>query len=291
MIRRALPILLLCAYLAMAGPFAVYMKDRPVIVKLGYLPDASVLKGISGEYGNMVSAFSVVKVLFYFGTLFEKFNQQILVPPDYYNMFKTLEKAVLLDPYNMDAYYFMQSAFTWEVGHASDVNRVLEYGMKYRAWDYQLPFFAGFNSAYFLKDYSTAAAYMKRAAELSGNPLFTKLSARYFYEAGRTDLGLLFLNNMIKKEKDKQVRAVYETRKKALIGVREITAAVSRFRERNNRLPEDLRELTATGFLERIPSDPYGGIFYLDEKGIVRSTSKFAFASKNKKSVSSPEMN
>lgn len=259
-------------------PFTDYLKNRPVEVKLGYLPDAGILKITSGEYRYLVADLAVLRVLFYYGTLFDPGKNAVQGKPEFFNMFKTMETALFLDPYNMDAYYFSQAAFTWEIGHAADVNKMLEYGMKYRTWDYWLPFYAGFNAAYFLKDYTKAATYMKKAAEISGDQLFTTLAGRYFYEAGETDLGIAFLDTMIKSAKEERLRKIYETRRDALLAVRSISGAVKRYKTARGRLPADLKLLVSTGIMAKMPKDPYGGKFYLDSDGTVRSTSKFAFA-------------
>lgn len=276
MSRKALFIVLLAVYVALIVPFSTYMKNRPVAVKLGYLPEAEALKGVAGDQRYLLAECAVVRVLFYFGTLVEKIQHKIPLQPEYFNMFKTLETSIKLDPYNMDAYYFMQAAFTWELGRARDVNRVLEYGMRHRTWDYQLPFYAGFNAAYFLHDFKSAAAYMKRAAELSGDPLYTTLAARYFYESGRSDLGTLFLETMEKGAKDRKVKAVYELRRKALQAVTLLSDAVARYKKEKGEKPASLDALVAAGILANIPQDPYGGRFYLSEDGRIRSTSKFA---------------
>lgn len=282
MIARVLFGILLCTYLALIFPFFTYMKNRPVALKLGYVPEAEVLKLVVGDYRNLVAQLSVVKVLFYLGSLLEKVPNRISLTPEYFNMFKTLQTAVKLDPYNMDAYYFTQSAFTWELRRIKEVNDMLDYGMEYRTWDYYLPFYAGFNAAYFLKDYKTGAEYMKKAARLSGEPLFTNLAARYFYEAGETDLGLVFLNTMKRDTKDSRVKRMYEMREAALMAVKKIEDGIKQFNGIHKRLPKDLAELTHSGLLQDIPVDPYGGRFYLDEKGVVRSTSKFAIGSHNR---------
>lgn len=278
--------LLLTALVAFYGvilfPFVSYLKDRPVAVKLGYLPEAEVIKMVAGDQRYLLAEYCVVKVLFYFGTIIDKQKNVITVKPEYFNMFKTLEAAVKLDPYNMDAYYFTQAAFTWEVGRAKDVNRLLAYGMKYRTWDWTLPFYAAFNSAYFLKDYADAARYMQRAADISGNPLLTNLAARYFYESGRNDLGILFLETMEKGAKDKKLKRVYSLRKQALAAAQSLSAAVNSFKAISGRAPVNLQEMISAGVIASIPDDPYGGKFYLDENGMVRSTSKFAFGGASK---------
>nr|WP_246551809.1 hypothetical protein [Geobacter hydrogenophilus] len=279
---KAIFLILLISYGAVVVPFTDYLRNRPVAVKLGYTPDARILKIASADHCSLVAQLAIVKVLFYYGTIVEKFTKKIDLPVEHHNMFKTVNTALKLDPYNMDAYYFTQAAFTWEVGRVREVNAVLDYGMKYRTWDYYLPFFAGFNSAYFLKDYRKAAQYMKNAAELSGDPLFTKLAARYFYESGQNQLGILFLETMRKGSKDKKIQSMYEIREKALKAVSLLEDAVVRFERERKCRPSDLSELVAANILTEIPVDPYGGKFYLAEDGKVRTTSKFAFGGKEK---------
>lgn len=276
-VYRLLFVLLIAGYALCLVPFASYMKNRPVAVKLGYVPSAEVLRVTVGDQKLLVAHAAVVKVLVYFGTLVEKLQNRIVLPPEYQNMYTTLQTAVKLDPYNNDAYYFAQSAFTWEVGRAKEVNQMLDYGMKYRTWDYMLPFFAGFNSAYFLKQYEPAARYMQKAAELSGNPLLTTLAARYYYESDKSKVGIDFLEMMEKGAKDEQTRKLYRLRRTALQAVVSIQVAVSQFSEQNGRLPSRIEELLEYGILKRLPEDPYGGRFYLDNSGSVRTTSKFAF--------------
>ena len=148
--------------------------------------------------------------------------------------------------------------------------------MAHRTWDPWLAFYLGFNNAYFLKDYPKAAVYMQQAAEISGNSLFTKLASRYFYESRQTELGLVFLNAMIQKARDPAVRRTYEIRRQALLAVDVIEKALRAYRSKHQVAAKSLENLVSGGFLVKIPADPYGGKFYLDQTGRVRSTSHFA---------------
>lgn len=275
MITRLVFAALVVSYLLLIIPFTTYLKDRPVVVKLGYVPHPQLLRAASGEHRPTVAAFEVLRVLFYFGTTLQKAKEQVVVPPEYLNMYKSLQGAVHLDPYNKDAYYFTQAAFTWELGRVVEVNHLLEIGMHKRTWDPDLPFYLGFNHAYFLKDYKKAAGYMQRAAEISGNPLYAGLAARYFYESEQTVLGLAFLDVMIQTSRDKAVRKSYELRRDALLAVQQLEAAISNYRERFGISPHALEDLAKSKILVKIPVDPYGGKFYLDEAGKVRTTSQF----------------
>jgi len=275
-IARYVLILLVALYAMLVVPFSNYLQNRPIAVKLGSMPDARAIKIFAADQIYLIANYAVTKVLFYYGTIVELDKRKVSMKPEHYNMFKTMETVIKLDPYNMDAYYFMQAAFTWELGRAKDVNRVLDYGMKYRTWDYQLPFYAGFNSAYFLKDYRQAATYFKKAAELSGKELFTNLSARYFYESGETGLGIAFLDTMTAGAKDPRVKKVYEMRREALDSVRILENAIEGYKKQKGLMPADLNDLVISGVIEAVPSDPYGGRFYLDTEGRVRTSSKFA---------------
>lgn len=277
MIYRLLFVGLIVGYVFFILSFASYLKSRPVAVKLGYVPSAEVLRVTVADQKLLVAHAAVVKVLVYYGTLVENSYNKIDLPAEHHNMYNTLQTAVKLDPYNSDAYYFAQAAFTWEVGRTQDVNNMLDYGMKYRTWDYTLPFFAGFNSAYFLKQYEPAARYMQKAAEISGHPMLTTLAARYYYEASKSEFGVKFLEMMEKGAKNEQIRKWYRLRRTALQAVSNIQEAVSLFKEQKGRLPVGLYELVENGTMKQIPEDPYGGRFYLDDAGTVRTTSKFAY--------------
>lgn len=252
------------------------MVERPFTSKLGYTPPATVLKVASGEHRQTLAELVALKVMLYFGSLAEGWKHQVVLPPEYYNMYQTLESALRLDPYNADIYYFTQAVFTWDAGRAREVNRFLDYGIKHRTWDPMLPFFAGFNAAYFLKDYTTAADYMQKAAEIANNPSMARLASRYFYESGRTEMAVNFLEQMIRSAPSRQEAELYQMRRDALVAVNELQTALSLFTERFERKPANLHELIGIGNLKKMPVDPYGGTFYLDDEGRVRSTSKLA---------------
>lgn len=277
MTRRVLFTFFLLGYGLLILPFTGYLANRPLEVKLGYLPHPQLLKILSADHGLLLAETAVVKVLFYYGTIVGKFQENVIIRPEHANMYRTLQTATQLDPYNMDAYYFAQAAFTWELNRVAEVNALLEHGIKYRTWDPWMFFYLGFNNAYFLKDYGKAAGYLQRAGELAPeNALFSRLAARYYYESDQTELGLTFLETMIAEAKDRAVKQTYTVRRDALVAVLTLEKAQTAFTAKTGRQPDSLQELVQAGFLRQIPDDPYGGKFYLDGKKRVRSTSKLA---------------
>jgi hypothetical protein len=87
---------------------------------------------------------------------------------------------------------------------------------------------------------------------------------------------LAFLDNAIRQTKEPRLREIYQLRRQALLAVRDLEAAIDKFRAGFKRSPQSLRELVTAGLLVGLPADPYGGEFYLDPQGKVRTTSKFA---------------
>ncbi|QEM68193.1 hypothetical protein FO488_08475 [Geobacter sp. FeAm09] len=274
----------LLVYLVVVSPFTSYMRNKPIEEKLGFVPSVKLLKPLSADQKELVGASLSMKVLMYYGGVLEKIQGRKVITesPDLLGMSRLLHGAVQLDPYNMDAYYFAQGFLTWDARQFKVANNLLQYGMKYRTWDWYLPFYAGFNHAYFLKDFKKAAEYYRRAGELSGQELHISLAGRYLQESGQTNLAIGYLRAMIASSHNETARKSFETRLNAFEGVRMIEIARDRFRGKKGREPLSVAELLKSGFLETLPSDPYGGQFYLEPDGKVSTTSKFAFGGKTK---------
>ena len=276
-----IPLLSLCYILAVFA-MADYMRSKPFVEKLGYIPSVNTLKVISADHKQFLSSALIMKVLIYFGGLIEKAGNKLQIPADYPAMSRTIDAALKLDPYNMDGYYFAQGILAWDVGKAELANSFLERGMKYRSWDWQLPYFAGFNYAFFLKDYGNAARLYRRAAELSGNEMFMNLTGRYMQRSGNTKMAIAYLGMMAKNARQDSMKRTLLTRRAAFIEVLKIEEARDDFVQQNGKLPVSLNDLVSGGFLPRIPQDPYGGKFFIQNDGNISSTSGFAFAVKKK---------
>jgi tetratricopeptide (TPR) repeat protein len=270
--------LLLGAFLSILTPFVTYMRGKPYVEKLGIIPRAEVLQVVCADQKQLMAASILAKVFLYFGGLIETEQAKVVVPPDYQAMSRTIHAALKLDPYNMDGYYFAQSILVWDVKQYKLANDLLEYGMKYRTWEWYLPFFAGFNYAYFLKDYPHAAQMYMRAGELSNNPLFQTLAGRYLQQAGQTEMAIAYLSMMEKGARDPAIRKTFHVRLQAFLEVRAIEKARDSFKAERGALPGRIEDLEIGGYLKHHPIDPYGGVFYIEPDGSVATTSKFADA-------------
>lgn len=277
-----MPIVILLAglllYAATIMPFLDYMQHKPVEEKLGYIPSLQVVRLLSAEQKELAGASLIMKVIMYFGGIVGKQAENVIIQPlDYREMERVMKIALQLDPYNMDGYYFAQSVLVWDMKEYQAACDLLQYGMKYRTWDYYLPFSAGFNYAYFLKDYQKAAAMYQRAGEISGDPLFARLAGKYLQQSGQTGAAIAYLEMMEKDSRDQIVKNVFNIRIRALKEVEQIERARDSYQADLKRLPTGVDELLAKGYLAKRPVDPYGGRFYLEANGAVVSTSKFSF--------------
>lgn len=264
------------SYMIYLPHYQSMVKNRPTIYKLGYTPSGRFYRAIAGEYKWFLGDYLSFKSIIYYGGRTDYVSRGMFGEIEYYNLYRTVEASILLNPYNEDIYYFSQGVFTWDVGRVKETNRLLEYAFNYRRWDYKIPFFLGFNYAYFLKDYKNAAIYYQKASELSGSSLFANLAARYLYEGGNTILGIDYLKTMIKIARKEDVKKQYELRLKALEAIYEIEQALELYKRKYIDIPT-IEKLIELKYLKSLPVDPYGGKFYIDNNGKVRTTSKMAF--------------
>ncbi len=265
-------------YATLILPFSDYMKHKTIEEKLGYIPSLQVVRLLSLNQKELAGAGLLMKVVMYFGGVVGKQAENVVVEPlNYPEMERVIQIALQLDPYNVDGYYFAQSVLVWDMKQYQAANNLLEYGMKYRTWDWYLPFSAGFNYAYFLKDYKKAAEMYMRAGEVSGDPMYERLAGKYLQQSGQTGAAIAYLEMMEKEARDQVVRNVFQIRITALKEVVKIEQARDAWLADKKKLPSGVDELITNGYLATYPVDPYGGKFYMETDGTVTSTSKFAF--------------
>ncbi len=202
---------------------------------------------------------------------------------DWHYFISSVDSITDLDPYFVDPYFLSEGFLTWEAGKISDANRLLAKGVKYRDWDWRLPYFVGFNYFYFQKDYKAGADYIMKAAKIPGAPSFLPtLAARLAYYGGKSRTAILFIKGMLAETSDIGLRKILTLRLKALESAELIENAVQNFKEDHGRLPKS-HELVDLGYLKELPQDPYGGKWVILENGRVFSTSKFVMGIPNKK--------
>lgn len=249
-------------------------RNTPPAERLGYLPSFEVAYFSSLEYRLLVSELIFYNATFYYGGALDNPKER----PDFARMFKYVNTATRLNPYNIDPYYFGQAILTWDAGMVKEMNGLLARGAAKRTWDFYLPFFLGFNCSYFLNDFDAAAKYMARAAELDQNSSFlVSLAGRLYYQADKTELAIQYLTRMYRGMRNEAMKKAVRTRIDALERIALLERGVKAYTDRTGHAPHVLSDLVHSGVLKDIPTDPYGGTFYYDQHdGRVKTTSNLA---------------
>jgi len=237
------------------------------------------LKVASLDYRNLVADLFFLKALTHFGETFERGESTIVGTYvkdwEWQVMLDELDLSTSLDPLFLDPYYFANAIITHHTSLIPAVVVLLERGSKARDWDWELPFYTGFNYFYYLDQPAKASDFLMQAATRStdGGSVISTLAARLAYEGKKTENAILFLRKMLASASDESARKSYGTRLKSLEGIYIVEKGVELFRQRYGSNPENVAALVSGKILTRIPEDPYGGDYYIDSDGSVKTTS------------------
>ena len=254
-----------------------YRSDAKNAQSRGLILPPLVVKLLAMEYKTVTADFLFARASQYFGGKITR--QEAATSIDMQWLYSNLIVITDLDPYFEDPYYFGNALLTWGVGMYAQANRLLEKGVRARTWDWQLPFYLGFNKFYFLNDNAGGAEFIKIAAQRPGAPSFlTTLAARLYQQGQKTEIAVAFLQGVIESERDERLKVDYAMRLDALKKILYLERASIAYRKKTGKLPKDLTVLQRDGFISSIPADPYGGMFYIDKDGSIKTTSKMAKA-------------
>ncbi len=242
------------------------------ISHFGLLP-SPVVRALALEFDGAVADYLLLKTITYIG--YKLLEKESLDETEWQQVITMLHRITDLDPRFWDPYLLGEMMLPWDAGKIDEANRLLKKAIQARPDDFRPWYFLGFNAFFFEKNAKKAAPYLRRAAELPGAPDFLKgLAARFSYYGGETDLGILYLKGMLARTTDEALRKHLEKRLIALEAMQRLERAVKRFRQAHGRLPQDLDDLQQAGYIENIPTDPYGGKFYMLPNGRIYTTSK-----------------
>jgi tetratricopeptide (TPR) repeat protein len=241
-----------------------------------YVLPAPVMKLVSLEFDGLASDYIFLRSLVFWGSVLERSRtgDKRVEAWEWRNLYSDLNTATDLDPHFFDPYYFGQAVLTWEAQMYAEANTLLKKGIAHRDWDFNLPFYVGFNYFYFLKDNEKASRYLMKAAQKPGAfPLLTSLATRLAVKGKRTENAIIFLSQLLQGEEDPERRSQYELRLQALQKILSLEKSVGLYVAVKGSRPGSLKDLVDEGFIEKMPEDPYGGIFYINPDGEIKTTS------------------
>lgn len=278
--RRALFIVILAllfsAHLVLLDRASEELRRLPPAESASYTAPAPVLKIGSLEFDSLSADFLYLKTLVFIGSTYERPEKSPVKDWEWRWLYNLFTVSTDLDPYFLDPYLLANSNLTWGAGMIRDANTLLEKGIRYRGWDWTLPFLVGFNSFYFLHDDEKASKYLMEASRRpGGNPLFADLAAKLAFENQRTEVAIFFMEELLKKADDVILKKEYETRLEALRNIMLIEQAVTVYKEKYGRLPRHLDDLMKKRILPSIPKDPYNGEYFIGPEGAVKTTKEY----------------
>lgn len=239
-----------------------------------YILPGPIAKITTLDYDGLAADYLMLNIQSYYGGTLERTERPRVTEAEWRWMYDVLTVATDLDPYFFDPYYFANSIFTWEAQMVKETNTLLTKGNRFRDWDWLPSFYLGFNEFYFLHDNAKASEYLMQSSKKSGAaPLLASLAVRLAYKASRTEVAIMFLQQTIEGTKDKREREMLENRLKTLQRIFFLEKAVAAFKTKQRGNPSSLQDLIVHGVVSRIPQDPYGGKFYIDIDGSVKTTS------------------
>jgi len=267
---------LVTLHVLLLGKADIERKTLPSDAGSGFVLPSPILKITSFEFKGIVSDLLFIKALVFWGSTYERKEQPRMKSDEWQWFDKNLTVSTDLDPYFVDPYYLANAHMTWEAGMIRETNELLEKGTQYRDWDWNLPFFAGFNNFFFLHDNAKAAELLATAAQRPGpSEQLLSLASRLAYKEKKTENAILFLEAVAKKTENERLKKDYETRVRALQARLFLERSVSAYKERFGKAPVSLQRLIEKGIMKEIPQDPYGGIFSISPDGEIICTSDY----------------
>lgn len=243
-----------------------------------FLPEP-FLKIFSGEFKGILADFLIINLSSYYGGIIMEKKEAI--EKEFQYMYRVLKSASALDPYYFDTYYFTQSILAWDARMPDKAIEILKIGSEKRKDDWIIPYWIGFNYYYFLQDKKNASLFFKDASlRPNASDLIASMAIISEYEGGETEMAILFLEDMIKRTDDEYKRSKFIIRLDALKKIRFLEKAVDLYRKKFGKYPREISELVKENIINDIPKDPYGGKFYIDEHGKVKTTSNLRFVRK-----------
>ncbi|HWR71659.1 MAG TPA: hypothetical protein VN604_00655 [Nitrospirota bacterium] len=243
--------------------------------RTAFVVPSPILKIAALEFDGLAADFMFLKALVFMGSTFERKDLPRIKEAEWRWLGNVLEASAGLDPYFFDPYYFANANLTWDGGLIREANILLEKGSRFRDWDWRLPFYLGFNNFYFLHENTQASKFLMEAARRpGGSPMLASLASKMAYKERRTETAILFLEEIIEKTDQEDLKIEYGTRLEALRGIDVLEKAVGAYQKQFKRAPRKLEELLDKKLIAEIPPDPYGGNYYIDADGVVKTTSE-----------------
>jgi hypothetical protein len=244
------------------------MRER-LVEELAYFPSGRFIREASIEYQDLAADFVWLRAIQYYG-------HHMMTDRKYEWLGHVFGILTVLDPAFIGAYHFGAITLAWDARKPQEAIDLLTAGMKANPMHWQLPFDAGFICYTVLKDYEAAGVLFNIASKMPNTWFITgRWAAVAAAKAGDFETARQMWVDIYNGTENRALRALVVRQLRNLKleeAVERLQQAVRRFREARGRLPADLNEVVASGFIDRVPEEPYGGRFVLDGERVYSTT-------------------
>jgi tetratricopeptide (TPR) repeat protein len=243
------------------------MREK-AIAEMAYFPSGRFVREASIEYQSAAADLVWLRAIQYYGF-------HLMTDRKYEWLGHVFGILVSLDPSFIGAYHFGAITLAWDARKPHEALEFLTAGMKANPMNWQIPFDAGFICYMVLRDYERASTFFGVAAKMPDAWfILPRWAAVARAKAGDFQTARDMWLDILKGTENRALKALVLRQLKGLQfdeGLDRLQKAVLRFQEDRRRLPGDLSELVAAGYIDRIPEEPYGGQFVL-KSGKVQTT-------------------
>ena len=244
------------------------MREK-AMAEMAYFPSGRFVREASIEYQSLAADFVWLRAIQYYG-------YHLTTDRKYEWLGHVFGIIASLDPGFIGAYHFGAITLAWDAHKPHEAVDFLTEGMKANPLSWQIPFDAGFICYMLLRDYDRASTFFEVASKMP-NAWFilARWAAIAKAKAGDFRTARDMWLDILKGTENRALKALVVRQLKNLdLGeaTDRLQKAVQRFQEERRRLPTDLRELATSGYIDRIPDEPFGGRFYLKDGKVLTTT-------------------
>ena len=182
-----------------------------------------------------------------------------------------------LDPRKKAAYEFCATMLAWEAQSPERSVSVLTRAIENYPGDWRLYYMRGFVQMYFRSDARAAQADFAHGAALpDADNIMARLAAKQLVDLGDAQTALKFLEDMLRRAQNEPERQALLQRWKETryeLDFDRLEQALRIYKESFGRAAENLDQLVSAGIVSALPPDPFGGSYFLDQAGKLRSSS------------------
>jgi hypothetical protein len=267
---RPLPFVLLAVAL-LAGSFALARRIRPPADRpydVTFVPSAGTLRWLSLGHPTLAANLVWLKAVQYMGDPAADARGWGKLRP-------LVDVLTDLDPRHGYAYQTTGIMLS-SAGQLADSNYILEKGTRNVPNRYILPFHRAVNAFMYAEDYAEAGRWFEVAAKTPGAPSRLRQNVLAMYVKGDTaEAAISFLGQLQAEAEDDESRRALQSQIDTAVLERDaalIEAAAAAWTAWCGVRPVVPASLVLEGLLKAVPRDPFGGVYFFDEEGRVRST-------------------